>query len=343
MRTNDGKEVCFGICSYSSSASLKILEKKRRRFPFLFSGCCFYLSKISIHKKIKNTCGKVRNNPLRQRGKGRYRNASLTVEAAVAFPVFFFAVLYLIQMFSVLRAELTIAEAGITSAREVAAFAYAAERMTEGEIAAADKLLELFDQKIVRDATMTAVFYANCDREVLEEGTVAQGAGGIWVSTEDKTDKTEAEIYYRVKPRNVWREEAGRYYVMRLVYRPWIGEGGTEGSAAESTESGEIVYMTEHGSVYHTNPYCTYIKIDVTPVDVCEVEYKRNSSGAKYYGCEFCSFAFATDTVYITEYGTRYHTVSSCSAIARNVREVSLEEVKESYRICSKCEKKKGE
>lgn len=309
-------------------------------FPSSSQTAVFKLPLRLIQTMIKETCVRGHTKSLRQKRKSRYQSASLTVEASVAFPVFFFAVMYLIQMFSVLRAEVTIAEAGITAAREIAAYSYAAERLAEGESVQADKLLELFDQKIVRDASMTALFYARCDQEILEEGRVAQGLGGIWVSTEEDGDRVRARIRYRVTPVNVWKPETGRYYTMRIVYRPWTGDkkaGGT-GSPEQTQDTGKV-YVTKYGTVYHVDRNCTYIKIDTRMIHTDRLEKERNASGAKYYPCEFCS-PFTNVEVCITDYGTRYHSTSSCSAIFREVMEVSLEKVKSTHRSCSKCGKK---
>ncbi|MBQ8799653.1 MAG: pilus assembly protein [Lachnospiraceae bacterium] len=298
--------------------------------------------------KEKITCENIHKNPQCQTAKSRYRNASLTVEAALAFPVFFFAVVYLIQMFFVLRAEVNVAEAAITSARDVAAYSYAAERLADGEHALAEKLLALFDKKIVRDTAMTGLFYGRCDKEVLKQAHVGQGIGGIWVDTEEAGGKVRAEIKFRVKPPNFFEEEAARYYTMKIVYRDWVGHGKIStgssglrddqgGGSAEEKER-TVVYMTEHGSVYHEKKTCSHIKVKTEAVAVETIEGLRNNSGGIYYACEFCSpKEEGKATVYITEYGTRYHAVSSCSAISRKVKELFLEDVKGQYRACSKC------
>lgn len=297
---------------------------------------------LQFKNSINETCEKIHKNPLCRKDKGRYRSASLTVEAAVAFPVFFFAVLYLLQMFSVLRAEVVIAEAGITSAREAAAYSYAAERLADGENAVAETLLDLFGRKVVRNATITGVFYGRCDLAVLKQAGVAQGGSGIWVDTTEAGEKMQVEIYYRVKPANVLSEERGSFYVMRLVYRNWTGERGTGDAAGPNAEQEkETVYMTEHGKVYHLDKNCSHIKIEVKEVLSGQIEEERNSSGAKYYACEFCSPVIKNGgKVYITEYGTRYHALSSCSAIKRNVKECFLEDVQKTYNPCSRCKKK---
>ncbi len=302
-----------------------------------------YLKEI-FKALYKKTCDMVHKSLLRRKRKSRYQSASVTVEASIAFPIFFFAVMYLIQMFFVLRAEVVIAETGITVAREVATYAYAAERLAGGENAVAETLLEVFDQKIVQDVAMTTMFYARCDNEVLGQAGVAQGLGGIWVGTETSGAKNYAEIHYRVEPSAVLTKGEGRFYVMRIAYRDWTGEGELQRETGGSTETGNTVYMTEHGSVYHRKRNCSYIKIDVTPVLSEHVGSKRNASGAKYYACEFCTPVLCNGMqVFVTEYGTRYHEVSTCSAIKRTVKECNLDEVKNHYRACSKCGKEEGE
>ena len=322
---------------------ISVLMFIRRHFRFSIKAAAFLPSPSLVAAFIyqrfqfgKKTCERTNKNSLRQRNKSRYQRASLTVEASVAFPAFFFAVLYLIQMFGVLRAELMIAQAGITSAREAAVFSYAAERLADGENAAAQTLLEIFDREIVRDATMTGVFYVRCDAEALRRARVAQGLGGIWVDTEEDNDKQREEIYYRVKPSNVLSTERVRYYVLRIVYRNWTGEGRTVTNGEEMTE--DTVYMTEHGSVYHLDRLCSHIRIATDAVLAEAVGDERNVSGARYYACEFCSPVLQRGTqVFITSYGTRYHASSTCSAIKRNVRECSLEEVRQTYPPCSRC------
>lgn len=320
-----------------------LFSKKTADFVFPFSLAAvfikFWFTYINI---IKLTCGKFHKNPSRQKNKDRYRSASLTVEAAFAFPVFFFAVLYLIQMFVVLQAELKIADAGIASAREAAAFSYAAERMADGENAVAEKLFSLFDKKIVRDGAFTALFYGRCDKELLKLAGVAQGLGGIWVDTSKDGATVELDINYRVKPENALFPRKQGYYQLHLVYRNWTGEG--ERVEKKREDSGEIVYLADNATVYHLDKNCTYINIKVSAVQSGVIEEKRNAAGAKYYPCEFCEPVLrSNEAVYVTMYGTRYHALSSCSAIKRSPRECPLKEVENEYRVCRKCEKKQEE
>ena len=299
---------------------------------------------IMYRKKISLSCGKNHKNPLHRKDKSRYRNASLTVEASVAFPVFFFAVMYLLQMFAVLRAELVIAEAGIASARDAAAFSYAAERLEDGENVAAEKLFALFDKKLVKDAAFTAVFYGRCDAEVMQYSGVAQKLGGMWVTTETSEETVRLTVYYRVRPVNPLFPDRASYYRQRFVYRNWTGVGKQKVQETVENAADQVAYLAENATVYHLDKTCTYIKIKATAVMAEKIGNERNASGAKYYACEFCEpVLMENGTVYITKYGTRYHAVSSCSAIRRTPGECALEEAKAKYPACKKCSAKQEE
>lgn len=255
--------------------------------------------------------------------------------------MFFFAVLYLIQMFAVLQAELVIAKAGIVSARDTAAFSYAAERLADGENAVAEKLFALFDKKIVRDAAFTALFYGRCDKELPERAGVAQDLGGMWVDTSKEGETVQLCINYRVRPENILFPERQSYYRLHLVYRNWTGEGKIEEKGQEADkeeESAKVVYLADYATVYHSDKNCTYISIKVSAVPSGKISEKRNASGAKYYACEFCEPVLReNESVYVTKYGKRYHALSSCSAIERSPQECLLEEAKQKYRPCQKC------
>lgn len=257
--------------------------------------------------------------------------------------MFFFAVMYLIQMFVVLQAELAVAKTGIESARDAAAFSHVAERFADGEKTAAEKLFALFDKKIVRDGAFTSVFYGRCDEKLLKRAGVAQGLGGIWVDTLKEEDGVKLCISYRTAPRNVLFPGKQSYYRLRLIYRNWTGEGKTADKKEESTER-NMVYLADNATVYHLDKSCTYINIKVNAVMSGKIYEKRNASGAKYYACEFCEPVFRENVMfYVTTYGTRYHAVSSCPAIERKPRECPLEEARKNYRPCKKCGQKQEE
>ncbi|MGX8714222.1 MAG: hypothetical protein ACSW8A_00535 [Lachnospiraceae bacterium] len=128
----------------------------------------------------------------------------------------------------------------------------------------------------------------------------------------------------------------------RAERRVWLGDksSGESEEEEEEEEDDMIVYVTPTGVAYHLYPNCSYIKVKLTAVDAGKISSMRNSGGAKYYPCESCKPGTA-GTVYIAEYGTRYHSSSSCKAIEKNPEAIHLSEVG-SRHLCQRCAQKAG-
>ena len=116
---------------------------------------------------------------------------------------------------------------------------------------------------------------------------------------------------------------------------PWTGYH-PEGDGASEQE--EMVYITQSGGVYHTSTSCSYVNLSIHQEPGLSVESLRNASGAKYYACERCAYQQEpASVVYVTDYGTRYHNLASCSGLKRSVRLVKRSEVS-NLRQCSRCQ-----
>lgn len=125
--------------------------------------------------------------------------------------------------------------------------------------------------------------------------------------------------------------------VQRVRTRAFQGDG-RQGEAAETTQQENLVFVTEKGEVYHTNKYCTYLKASVRRVLYSGLEQERNASGGIYYPCKICDEEPVGAYVYITPYGTCFHTSITCREIYKNVLTLTLSEAEEKgMRKCSKC------
>ena len=124
--------------------------------------------------------------------------------------------------------------------------------------------------------------------------------------------------------------------VIRLsnqVYtKAWTGGKTLEDSMSFSTEQQELVYVAEHGYVYHVDPMCSHIRLTIHMVG------ERQTAG--YSPCEKCMQDGKEygQTFYITETGEHYHSRLGCSGLKRQVNQVYLTDMGTiGYEACSRC------
>jgi hypothetical protein len=145
------------------------------------------------------------------------------------------------------------------------------------------------------------------------------------------------ETYY-IKPILLWQDYFGILRVVQEYYGyAWIGYD-LRGEEVEGPETGEeFVYITETGEVYHRTMSCTYLDLSIQSVLRSDVPSLRNRGGARYYPCERCPDT-GTDVLFITNYGTHYHSDVNCSGLRRTVEALPLNEaIQRGYRACSRC------
>lgn len=100
-----------------------------------------------------------------------------------------------------------------------------------------------------------------------------------------------------------------------------------------------LVYITETGRVYHLKQDCPYLKLSISQMKYGDLDSLRNAGGGKYKECEKCckNKSFQKETsVWITNFGDRFHSTGSCSGLKRYIREIKRSEAG-SRTICSKC------
>lgn len=117
----------------------------------------------------------------------------------------------------------------------------------------------------------------------------------------------------------------------------WTGKEYSDEESGESTETEEMVWVTETGTVYHVDPACTYLDLSIRTTDGSTVKWKTNAYGAHYNACESCSRnEQPAEVVFITDSGTSYHNLETCSGLKRTVRMV-LDSQVEGMHVCSRC------
>ena len=241
---------------------------------------------------------------------------SITLEAALVVPMFFFAMLCLVYVLEMIAIQNEIHNALHSVGKEV--------------------MEQVYVSPFLSTENIESHMVQNIGPERLERSMVVGGAGGIDCSDSKmnwNTSVIELSARYRMEipvfifPIPIITKEEN------LRIKGWTGYGsGTEWNAGT-----EYVYVTDYGLVYHKDKNCTYLDVSVRAVDADKMEDTRNKSGGKYYACEYCKNKNPDTYFYfVTDYGDRYHSSLNCSRLKRNIYAVPLDEVY-GKGGCSKC------
>ena len=121
--------------------------------------------------------------------------------------------------------------------------------------------------------------------------------------------------------------------------RAWLGADPSwdPSKAPEPAEEEDpIVYVGRDSTRYHRTASCHYLSNSMTPVPFSTVGLQRNRFGKHYAPCSRCAKGVTGGTVYILDGGTSYHADMNCSALAAYARAVRLSTVSHLGK-CSYC------
>lgn len=253
------------------------------------------------------------------------KRGSYTVEAMIVLPLFITLMMYGVFFFRILQVQAGV-QAAIDSATRVIAVASPMwESEQEDEIGTMAGAITYATLKIAEDEVPT--WY-------IRRGIV----GMDFSKSSAKGNYVDINVTYEMGfPIGL----LGKYsfeVTQEARSRKWTGF-----DPSENRNDTEYVYITAYGTVYHTNYDCTYLNPSIKKVSASSVNSKRNKSGAKYYCCKACKGNDNDGSVYITDYGTLYHSKLSCSRLKRSVKKVPLEEVQDIMPKCNKCDSKDEE
>ena len=242
--------------------------------------------------------------------------ASYTVEAAFVLPMFLLAGIAVIFFFRVIQVEWGVQTAISDVARSAAISGDVFSEMKSGPI------------------------QALCAAEIAAKGVpykfVIGGPVGINLSATEVSD-TEVSInasYIMKVPTTLfgWKHFN---ISQRALARRWVGD-----DPKDDDEADKYVYVTESGSVYHTNLSCAYLNPSIRGVFDEQLSSERNVNGAIYYQCPSCKNKGFTGIWYVTDYGTNYHTTLTCPGLKRTINRMKLQDaIDKGYPHCSKCQK----
>ena len=270
------------------------------------------------------------------RNKKRVFKGAMTVEASLALPLFIFFFVNILTMFNILKVQVDIEAALHQTGSELSLMAF---DLRFGEGAFTGKEGSSLDTIA---GAAGVVFSREKIRHYLGEGIdkscVSGGFDGIsFIESQVMmgNDIIDIVMDYKVHPMIpvVGFKEIpveGRFFG-----HAWTGYDISNGLVTEGREE-EMVYVTEHGEVYHRDVDCVHLRIKVESVDKKDLKHLRNNDGKIYNACEYCGGNAGAGNVFITGYGTRYHTSVSCPGLKRKIYTIPISEAV-GKRPCSAC------
>ena len=275
------------------------------------------------------------------------RKASLTVEAAVAMPVFLFCILIFLYFLQIITVQEHIQNAITKTGLALARYAYVFEDFSGGEeFATID--FSLFGEEYEVDLSETAevitgelvvkgLLKKDLNTSQINNSCIQGGYRDIsfYSSRILEEDCIDIVVRYRISFPIWFFGLENLRMIQRVRVRGWTGHRvpATYRVVKEGISEGEtMVYITTTGTVYHVDRNCSHLNISIEEVHTLP-EDRRNKNGGKYYPCELCYRSGETASgaihgiYYITEDGDRYHLSKKCSGLKRTVREVPLSEV----------------
>ena len=262
----------------------------------------------------------------------KQKKASLTVEASLVVPVFIFAVMFFLYFFQFLNVMDAVQNSMTEAGKFISRYEPVAE---EAELS-----------NVLKTILIKQRFHAYLDENSINTKCILGGIYGIVVTmngeTEDSDDIEITAVYSLKFPIPFFGEKIS-LVTQKVKTRAFVGEDmkKNRGQRAEENTGLEmddwLVYVTEHGTVYHMNENCTHLKLNISEITSGQIQSARNDNGGKYKACEKCvGKKPAEDSVYIAKDGDRYHNSLSCSGLKRSVNAVYYSEVI-GKRKCSRC------
>ena len=274
-----------------------------------------------LNNQKKYTISPRKNISLYRCNKNRDWNASLTVEASLVIPMFFFLVFWLWQIFLLLFFQLKVCEQVTETVLEYSHLGYIEQKVEQSEIDSA-WIYEL-------------LFFSNLPPY--------ENVKGKWIDCKMEEDgNILVEISYEFLCEAVFFPTISVPIIQKFQFYPYFGEQEETIEKEQIKQQEEVVYMTEHGTVYHMSKTCMYLNIRLKSIPVFEIEKVRNNSGQRYTECSKCKKEQKIEQVYISLGGNKYHWSLQCPSIKRTIIEKKKEEVN-GILACHKCGKQDEE
>lgn len=259
------------------------------------------------------------------------QKASLTLEAALALPIFIFAICFMMYFTEIVRIQAEVGNELYKQSKDIALYAYVYERAESNHIIASGQVEDLVSG-MLSSLYVKSKITNELGENYFEINHVDSGISLLLSSYMQEDDMIDVVGIYSIKiPFQFFQIDKVRV-IQRARIRAWTGYEVSDGTDTEE----EIVYITQYGSVYHIDISCSHINLSVSQVNEAQISNLRNNSGGRYYECELCGDEQGNGSLFITNTGDRYHKRRDCSGIRRGIIAVPISQVEGRGR-CQRC------
>lgn len=250
-------------------------------------------------------------------------NASMTVEAACVLPIFLFCFMNVMFSFRMLETQSRVLAALHQTGNQICFCGYGSKFIPD---ALPDGVVSLaMSEGYVRGSVTNKLGTSFLQSSAIKGK--AAGLSFIGSNIMGENDIVDIQARWWAKPFIGGYGFLGFATGARYYGRAWTGyETDTSDGAGEQTD--RMVYITEHGTVYHNARDCYHLTPNISQISAGSVDQKRNQSGQKYRACMYCGEKNVLQTVcYITPEGDCYHNNPNCSGLKRTIYTVPLSTV----------------
>ena len=253
------------------------------------------------------------------------RKASLTLEAALALPLFLMACLSIIYLMHILTFQTSIQMQMQKYAHQINTHAYIVQNSNT-------PISAPYVQYICNSGELKKLFHHVYTRHGNVSYSLAKTA------VDKQKDICNIVITYNIVipflPDNILTIPM----IQNCQFKLFTGDPEQKNGSVSSKK----VYLTAMGSVYHTNKYCTYLRKYSDLISKNSLQEYEKQSGKKLHLCRSCKKLTITEqnpVLYISSTGNAYHYSRDCYYLTSHIYEYKYEDVKEIYPLCSRCEK----
>ncbi len=260
---------------------------------------------------------------------------SLTLEAAIVFPIYILFLISIIYILNILALQNSLQMSMEETSRSISSSAYISEKICYMK---EKGITTNLTYSVLNTALIKQLFLNDELKNLSDNSYIVNGSNGISFQstyTNTNTHIVDFNITYNVSipflPDNIFKIRINQ----RCRFRTFSGEDISD----KSGEYTPYVYTASNAGVYHSSPYCSYLSKYYTILPSSSFDNMGDSNN-KYSACSHCARNVPmASNVFNCPGSMVYHNSIDCFYLNANVHKVTLESVEDFLSLCSRCKK----